>query len=114
MLMFLYVLCLFSASILSAPSWPSSRFLLPRNVTVGDTGPYTLTASTKTKAFQNHLKVTALGLGFNIGLYMSATYCPEPPSLCPQPGNETVVYSSLQLSVEVPVINPLYRSTTTI
>ena len=111
MLSFLYVLCLFPALILSASSWPSSRHLLPRNAPVGNAGPYTLTALTKTKAFKNHLKVTADGLGFNIGLNVSGSYCPEPPSLCPQPGNETVVYSSLQLSVEVPVMNLQCRPT---
>jgi len=102
MLLFVFVSCFVPTLIFSAPSQPFSRYLLPRNNTVGNAGLYTLTASTKTKAFKNHLKITADGLGFNIGLNVSGSYCPEPPSLCPQPGNETVVYGDLQLSVEVP------------
>ncbi|MCJ1434050.1 hypothetical protein MMC27_003416 [Xylographa pallens] len=105
MLKLLVVLCSLPALICSAPSWPSARHLGPKDVTVGNAGPFTLTASTKTNlttAFKNHLKVTAYGLGFNIGSGVSGSYCPESPSLCPQPGNETVVYGNLQLSVEVP------------
>ena len=35
---------------------------------------YTLTASTKTKVFKNHLKVTANGFAFIIGQAESSTY----------------------------------------
>ncbi|MCJ1420371.1 hypothetical protein MMC32_006728 [Xylographa parallela] len=105
MLKLLVVLCILPALICSAPSWSSTRDLDHKGASIGNAGPFTLTASTKTnltKSFKNNLKVTAYGTGFNIGLDISGSYCPESPSLCPQPGTETVVYGNLQLSVEVP------------
>ena len=53
---------------------------------------YTFSAYAPGNHILDHLKVEAGDFSFNLGLGNPATYCPEPPSVCP-PGNETVFYS---------------------
>ena len=88
-------------------SYTKMHYLLPLSVTFlaflsgSHAVQYTFSAYAPANHILDHLKVEAADFSFNLGLTSPATYCPEPPSICP-PGNETVFYSPYGL------VNPFF------
>ena len=70
----LWVLPVLTVCLATKPSTHGHLHRLKPRYDYSPSEAYTLTASTKTKAFKNHLKVTANDLGFIIGQSDSGTY----------------------------------------